>query len=183
MDGIEGVTRIDTDKYWSKFETAIKERFLSSEETARAIIKIDQLTYQKDIQDLISKFNQYNAHAGYTGELIWNKIKGKIPTAIRHHTVAMGPADTVELWLAQVRKVGIDEENFEKETQALRDVNPKPKDKGKEKEAAKRGESSGTNKNSEKRKETFPKPADWKNLTEKEKKEREKRLGNMSKEL
>ena len=34
-----------------------------------------------------------------------------------------------------------------------------------------------------KRKETFPKPADWKNLTEKEKEEREKRLGNMSQAL
>ena len=116
MDGIEGITRVDTHKYWSNFETAIKGRFLSSEETARAIIKIDQLTYQKDIQDVISKFNQYNAHAGYTGELLRNKIKGKIPTAIRHRTVAMGPVDTDELWLAQVKKVGIDEESFEKET-------------------------------------------------------------------
>ena len=66
------------------------------------------------------------------------------------------------------------------ETKALREVNPKPKDKGKNKET-KKGESSGTK--SDKRKETFPKPANWKNLTEKEKEEREKRLGNMSKEL
>ena len=174
MDGIEGITRVNTHTYWSNFETAIKERFLSSEETAQAIIKINQLTYQKDIQDFISKFNQYNAHAGYTGELLRNKIKGKILTAIRHRTVAMGPVDTDELWLTQVKKVGIDEESFEKETQALRDVNPKPKEKGKGKEVAKREESSGTHKNSEKRKETFPKPADWKNLTEKEKKERER---------
>ena len=119
----------------------------------------------------------------YTGELLRNEIKGKFPTAIRHRTVAMGPVDTDELWLAQLKTVGIDEESFEKETQALRDVNPKPKDKGEGKEVAKRGDSSGTNKNSEKRKERFPKHADWKNLTEKEKKEREKRLGNMSKEL
>ena len=79
------------------------------------MIKINQLTYQKYIQDFISKFNQYNAHAGYTGALLRNKIKGKIPTAITHCTVAMGPVDTNELWLAQVKKVGIDEECFRKE--------------------------------------------------------------------
>ena len=34
MDGIEGITRVDTHKYWLNFETAIKAQFLSSEERA-----------------------------------------------------------------------------------------------------------------------------------------------------
>ena len=93
--------------------------------------------------------------------------------------VAGDPVDTDELWLEKLKRVGVDEERFENETKALRDVNTKPKDKGKGKDTSK-GESS---KNQEKRKETFPKPADWKNLTEKEKEEREKRLGNMSQAL
>ena len=182
MDGLEGIIRVDTHKYWANFEKAIKDRFLSSEETSQAIIKIDQLTYQKDIHDFVAKFKTYNALAGYTGELLRTKIKGKIPTPIRHRMVAGDPVDTDELWLEKLKRVGVDEERFENETKALRDVNTKPKDKGKGKDTSK-GESSKTNKNPEKRKETFPKPADWKNLTEKEKEEREKRLGNMSQAL
>ena len=178
MDGLEGIIRVDTHKYWVNFEKAIKDRFLSSEETSQAIIKIDQLTYQKDIHDFVAKFRQHNALAGYTGELLRNKIKGKIPTAIRHRMVGGGPVDTDELWLERLESIGGDEENFENETKALGEVYPKPKDKGKNKETAKKGESSSTK--SDKRKETFPKPADWKNLTEKEKEERKKRLGNMS---
>ena len=181
MDRLEGIIRVDTHKYWANFEKAIKDRFLSSEETSQAIIKIDQLTYQKDIHDFVAKFRQHNALAGYTGELLRNKIKGKIPTTIRHRMVAGGPVDTDELWLERLESIGGDEERFENEPKALRNVNPKPKNKGKGKETAKKGESSGTR--SDKRKETFPKPADWKNLTEKEKDKREKRLGNMSKEL
>ena len=182
MDGREGIIRVDTHKYWANFEKAIKDQFLSSEETSQAIIKIDQLMYQKDIHDFVAKFETYNALAGYTGELLRNKIKGKIPTPIRHRMVAGDPVDTDELWLEKLKSVGVDEERFENETKGLRDVNPKQKDNGKGK-ATSRRESSKTNKNPEKRKETFPKPADWKNLTEKEKEEREKRLGNMSQAL
>ena len=95
--------------------------------------------------------------------------------------VAGGPVDTDELWLERLESIGGDEEQFENETKALKEVNPKPKDKGKGKETSRKGQSSGTK--SDKRKETFPKLADWKNLTEKEKEEREKRLGNMSQAL
>ena len=77
--------------------------------------------------------------------------------------VAGDPVDTDELWLEKLKSVGADEERFENETKALRDVNPKPKDKGKGRDTSK-GECSKINKNPEKRKETFPKPADWKNL-------------------
>ena len=181
MDGLEGIIRVDTHKYWVNFEKAIKDRFLSSEEMSQAIIKIDQLTYQKDIHDFVAKFRQHNALAGYMGELLRNKFKGKIPTTIRQHMVAGGPVDTDELWLERLESIGGDKERFENETKALKDVNPKPKDKGKGKETSRKGESAGTK--SEKRKKTFPKPADWKNLTEKEKEEREKRLGNMSQAL
>ena len=159
MDGLEGIIRVDTHKYWANFEKALKDRFLSSEETSQAIIKIDQLTYQKDIHDFVAKFETYNALAGYTGELLRTKIKGKIPTPIRHRMVAGDPVDTDELWLEKFKKVGVDEERFENKTKALRDVNTKPKDKGKGKDTSK-GESSKTNKNPEKRKETFPKLAD-----------------------
>ena len=96
--------------------------------------------------------------------------------------VAGDPVDTDELWLEKLKKVGVDEERFKNETKALRDVNTKPKEKGKGNDTS-RGESSRTNKNAEKRKETFPKPTEWKNLMEKEKEEREKRLGNMSQAL
>ena len=61
MDGLEGIIRVVTDKYWANFEKAIKDRFLSSEETSQAIIKIDQLTYQKDIHKFVAKFETYNA--------------------------------------------------------------------------------------------------------------------------
>ena len=164
MDGLEGIIRVDIHKYWANFEKAIKDRLLSSEETSQAIIKIDQLTYQKDILDFVAKFRQHNALAGYTGKLLRNKIKGKIPTLIRHRIVAGGPVDTDELWLERLESVGVDEERFKNKTKALGEVNPKPKDKGKGKEATRKGESSGTK--SEKRKETFPRPADWKNLME-----------------
>ena len=179
MDGLEGIIRVETYKYWANFEKAFKDRFLSLEEASQAIIKIDQLTYPKDIHHFLAKFETYNALAGYMGELLRNKIKGKIPTPIRHRMVAGSPVDTDELWLEKLESVGVDEERFENETKALRDVNPKPKDKGKGKDNSE-GKSFRTNKNPEKRKESFPKPADWKNLTEKENEEREKRLGNIS---
>ncbi|HEX3642441.1 MAG TPA: hypothetical protein VHV10_14210, partial [Ktedonobacteraceae bacterium] len=40
MDGLEGITRVDENKYWITFVSAIKNRFLSSEEAAEAIIAI-----------------------------------------------------------------------------------------------------------------------------------------------
>ena len=139
MDGLEGIIRVDTHQYWVNFEKAIKDRFLSSEETSQAIIKIDQLTYQKDIHDFVAKFRQHNALAGYMGELLRNKIKGKIPTTIRHRVVAGGPVDTDELWLERLESIGEDEERFENETKALKIVNPKPKDMEKAKKPQEKG--------------------------------------------
>ena len=64
MDGLEGNIRVDIQQYWANIKKAIKDRFLSSEETSQAIIKIDQLTYQKDIHDFVAKFETYNPLAG-----------------------------------------------------------------------------------------------------------------------
>jgi hypothetical protein len=45
MDGIDGIPRVDTARYWTTFVSELKERFLSSEEAAEALISIQKLIF------------------------------------------------------------------------------------------------------------------------------------------
>ena len=79
MDGIHGIPRVATHKYWTSFVTELKKRFLSTKEAAEALISSDQLKYKGDVDDFIMKFKEPNTFTGMNGEVLRGKIKTKIP--------------------------------------------------------------------------------------------------------
>jgi hypothetical protein len=67
MDGLEGEIKDPTYSHWENFKTAIRERFLSTQEAREARLQMDKETYKNDIADYIMRMQELNNQVKMTG--------------------------------------------------------------------------------------------------------------------
>ena len=75
-----------------------------------ALISIQKLKYDEDMDDFMMKFRQLNVLGGMAGEILRSTIKAKISNNIRYRFTAFPTPDTDEEFMRLIVKLGKIEE-------------------------------------------------------------------------
>lgn len=186
MEGIDGFQRRPAYRYWTTFDITIRDRFLSVQEAQEARVAMQAEKYVGDIGDYILKIKRYNNLVRMTGVTLRGTIEQQLPFNVRMRLSVIPEIDDDDEWMRMVVQVGKAQERFLEDNrllEALKKGTQKPKEWKEPSRATPVGPSPRKPEvdrwkavRAAKPEDRFPRPVNFSQLTEAEKKQREERL-------
>lgn len=185
MEGTDGFPRKAAYHYWATFDSTIRKRFLSSQEAQEARNEMDTLKYKGDISDYILNMRRLNNTVRMSGVTLRSTICRRLSEDMRRRLSMFREEYNDEDWLDLVVSVGKEEEGFLEEERLLKELRGGTENRkggnfrtvqAKTDPAKASQWKAVKTDNASIPPDRFPRPVDFANLTETEKKQQDERL-------